>query len=162
MIFVLSDTHVPERMARLPQKLLNQIKSDDIIFHAGDFVRWGVFQKLKSLATLHAVFGNMDEARIKKLLPQIKVVEVQGKKIGVCHGSGSPFRLGERVYREFEKRCDVLIFGHSHVPYSGKIKDTLLFNPGSLSGNMMPPFAATYGVLTIDGNDIWGEIFELK
>lgn len=159
---MLSDTHVPERMARLPQRLLNQIKSDDIIFHAGDFVAWGAFQELKSLATLYAVFGNMDEVRIKKLLPQMKVVEVQGKRIGVYHGSGSPFRLGERVYREFEERCDVLIFGHSHVPYNRKIKDTLLFNPGSLSGNMMPPFAATYGVLTIDGDDIWGEIFELK
>ena len=72
MIFVLSDTHVPERMTKLPQKFLDQIKSDDIIFHAGDFVRWEVFQKLKSLATLHAVFGNMDDAQIGRLLPQKK------------------------------------------------------------------------------------------
>lgn len=162
MIFVLSDTHVPERMTKLPQKFLDQIKSDDIIFHAGDFVRWEVFQKLKSLAMLHAVFGNMDDAKIGRILPQKKVVEVQGKKIGLCHGSGSPFRLGERVYREFEERCDVLIFGHSHVPYNRKIDHTLLFNPGSLSGNMTPPFVATYGVLTIEGDDAWAEIFELK
>ena len=141
---------------------MDQIKSGDIIFHAGDFVRWEVFQKLKSLAMLHAVFGNMDDAKIGRILPQKKVVEVQGKKIGLCHGSGSPYRLSERVYREFGERCDVLIFGHSHVPYNRKIDDTLLFNPGSLSGNMTPPFAATYGVLTIEGDDVWAEIFELK
>jgi len=161
MIFVLSDTHVPERMAKLPQKLLNQIKSDDIIFHAGDFVLWEVFQKLKSLATLHAVFGNIDDAKIKGFLLKKKVVEVQGRKIGLCHGSGSPFGVGERVYGELGERCDVLIFGHSHVPYNRKIKDTLLFNPGSLSGNRTPPFGGTYGVLTID-DDIWGEIFEVE
>jgi len=159
---VLSDTHVPERMAKLPQKFLDQIKSDDIIFHAGDFVRWEVFQKLKSLATLHAVFGNMDDTKLRKLLPQKKVVEVRGKKIGLCHGSGSPFKLGERLYREFHETCDVLIFGHSHVPYNRKIDHTLLFNPGSLSGNMISPFAATYGILTIELNDVWAEIFELE
>ncbi len=80
MIFVLSDTHVPERMAKLPQKLINQIKPEDIIFHVGDFVGWETFQKFENLATLHAVWGNMDEARIKKHLPKIKVVEIQGKK----------------------------------------------------------------------------------
>jgi putative phosphoesterase len=162
MIFVLSDTHVPERMRKLPQKFLDQIKSDDIIFHAGDFVRWEVFQKLDKLAKLHAVFGNMDDAKIRRFLPQKKVVEVAGKKIGLCHGSGSPFKLWERVHREFKEKCDVLIFGHSHTPHNRKIEQTLLFNPGSLSGNMAPPFDATYGVLTIEGNDVWGEIFELK
>jgi len=72
MIFVLSDRHISERMAKLPQKFWDQIKSDDVIFHAGDFIRWEVFQKLKSLATLHAVFGNMDDAQIGRLLPQKK------------------------------------------------------------------------------------------
>ncbi len=151
---MLSDTHILERMTELPQKFLGQIESGDIIFHAGDFVRWEVFQKLKSLATLHAVFGNMDDAKIGRLLPEKKVVEVQGKKIGLCHGSGSPFKLWERVYQEFGERCDVLIFGHSHVPYNRKINHTLFFNPGSLSGNITPPFAATYGVLTIEGDDV--------
>jgi putative phosphoesterase len=161
MIFVLSDTHVPERMAELPQKFLNQVKSDDIIFHAGDFARLEVLEELASVATVHAVWGNMDEAKIRKLLPQKKTVEVQGKKIGLCHGSRSPRGLGERVYAQFGQKCDVLIFGHSHAPHNGKIKDTLLFNPGSLSGNLVPPFVATYGVLTIEGGDVWGEILEI-
>lgn len=121
MIFVLSDTHIPERMVKLPQKLLNQIKPDDIILHVDDFVRWEVFQKLKSLATIHAVCGNMDDGKIKEFLPQRRVVEVQGKKIGLCHGYGSPFKLAQRIYGEFKERCDVLIFGHSHVSYNRKI-----------------------------------------
>ena len=132
MIFVLADTHVPKRMAKLPQRFLDRIKSNDIIFHAGDFVCWEVFQRLKTLATLHAVFGNMDDVKLRKLLSEKKAAEVQGKKIGLCHGSGSPFKLGERLYQEFGERCDGLIFEHSYVPYNRKLDNTLLFNPGSL------------------------------
>jgi putative phosphoesterase len=162
MIFVLADTHVPERMKRLPRKLLDRIKSDDVIFHAGDFVEWDVYQQLADLATLHAVCGNMDEAKLGELLPRKKVVELGAKKIGMCHGSGSGVGLGERVHREFGEKCDVLIFGHSHVPYNRKIGDTLIFNPGSLSWNMAPPFDPTYGILTVEGDDVWAEVLELK
>jgi putative phosphoesterase len=185
MIYVISDTHVPERMAKLPRKFLDKIKPHDIIFHAGDFVSWETFKELESLATLHAVCGNMDHPKIKDCLDKKKLVSLQGKRIGslrslqvgslrslqvgslrslqvgIYHGSGSPFGLGKRVYQEFEKKPHLIIFGHSHIPYNKKKENTLLFNPGSLSGNLTGPFA-TYGVLTIDGDDVWGEIFELR
>ncbi len=159
---MLSDTHVPDRMARLPQKFLNQIKPGDLVFHAGDFVRWVVFEELQKLATVHAVWGNMDEPKIRRLLPEKKIVEVQGKRIGLCHGSGPARGVWERVYQGFGQKCDVLIFGHSHAPFNTKIGDTLLFNPGSLSWNLVPPFSATYGLLTIEDKDVWGEVFELN
>lgn len=167
MMYVISDTHVPERIAKLPKKFMDKINPHDIIFHAGDFVNWETFKELESVATLYAVRGNMDHSRIKDSLDKKKLVSLQGKRIGMYHGSGSPFGLGERVYKEFEEksefwilRPDVIIFGHSHLPYNKKKDNTLLFNPGSLSGNFTSPFA-TYGVLTIDGNDVWGGIFEL-
>lgn len=168
MIYVISDTHVPERMAKLPQKFLDKIKPHDIIFHAGDFVNWETFKELESRTTLYAVFGNMDHSKIKNFLDKKKLVSLQGetigslrsRQVGMCHGSGSPFGLGERIYKEFEEKPDVIIFGHSHIPCNKKKENTLLFNPGSLSGNMSPPYN-TYGVLTIEGDDVWGEIFEL-
>jgi putative phosphoesterase len=161
MLYVVSDTHVPERASKLPRKFLDKIKPHDIIFHAGDFVSWDTFKELESLATLHAVRGNMDHSKVKNSLEKKRLVSLQGKRIGICHGSGSPFGLAEKVYREFEEKPDVIIFGHSHIPYNKKKEKTLLFNPGSLSGNTTGPFA-TYGVLTIEGNDVRGEIFELE
>jgi putative phosphoesterase len=169
MIYVISDTHIPERMTKLPRKFLDKIKPDDVILHVGDFVNWETFKKLESQAILHAVCGNMDHPKIKGLPDRKRVVSLQGKRrgllrslqVGMYHGAGSLFGLGERVYQEFEEKPDVIIFGHSHTPYNKKKENTLLFNPGSLSGNLTSPFA-TYGVLTIEGNDIWGEIFELK
>ncbi len=147
-------------MSKLPQKFLDKIEPQDTIFHAGDFVSRETLKELESLATLYAVRGNMDCSEVKSLLGKKKLVSLQGKIIGMCHGSGSPFGLGEKVYKEFEKKPDVIIFGHSHIPYNQKKENTLLFNPGSLSGNTAGPLA-TYGVLTIEGNDVWGEIFEL-
>lgn len=161
MIFVLADTHVPERMDSLPRRLLDRIKSNDLILHAGDFVEWDVYRQLADTATLHAVCGNMDQAELREFLPQRLVLELKGKKIGMCHGSGPPAGLEKRVLREFGEKCDVLIFGHSHVPYNRKIGDTLVFNPGSLSWNMASPFDSTYGILTIEGDDVWAEIVEL-
>ncbi len=161
MIYVISDTHIPERMAKLPRKLLDRIKPDDVILHAGDFVNRETLEELKSLATLHAVYGNMDHSEIRDSLDKRKLVNLKGKRIAMFHGSGSPFGLGERIYEDLEEKPDVIIFGHSHLPYNRKKGNTLLFNPGSLSGNLTSPFP-TYGVLTIEGNDVWGEILELK
>jgi putative phosphoesterase len=84
MIFVLSDTHVPERMKELPRKLVQRIERADLILHAGDFVAWDVFRQLDSLAEVHAVRGNMDDAKLRAFLPETKVVKVSGKKIGVA------------------------------------------------------------------------------
>jgi putative phosphoesterase len=161
MILVLADTHVPERMAALPGKFLSRVSPGDVIFHAGDFVGWEALKELEGLATVHGVRGNMDEPRIQKLLPESKVVDLEGQRIALCHGSGSPHGLAERLSREFKGRCDVLIFGHSHAPFNKKIGDILVFNPGSLSGNLVPPFGATYGVISIEGGDVWGEIHEI-
>jgi putative phosphoesterase len=86
MIFVLSDTHVPERMKELPRNLVERIGPADLILHAGDFVVWEVFRQLSSLAAVHAVRGNMDEAKLRRFLPETKVLEITGKKIGLCHG----------------------------------------------------------------------------
>jgi putative phosphoesterase len=162
MIYVFSDTHIPDRMPKLPKKLLDHIKPADLIIHAGDFVRWEVFLELGAVATVHAVRGNMDEEKIRRNLPEKTIVEIQGKRIGVRHGSGPSQGLERKVYRYFGQPCDVLIFGHSHVPFNRKIKDTLVFNPGSLAWNLAPPFGASYGILTIEGEDVWGEIIDFK
>ena len=66
MIYVISDTHILERMSKLPRKLLDKIKPDDIIFsaiggsvydrHAGCFVNLEAFKELESVGTLSRKF----------------------------------------------------------------------------------------------------------
>ena len=159
-IFVISDTHIPDRTDKLPKEFLNQVKEDDIIFHAGDLVRSDVLKQLQAKAKLYVVCGNMDYPDIKNSLPQSRIVKLGNFEIGMFHGLGPPFGLAEKIYKEFKEKPDVIIFGHSHVPHNKKIGSTLMFNPGSLSGNLMSS-SGSYGILHIEDKDIWGEIVDL-
>jgi len=161
MIYVISDTHIPERISSLPQKFIEKVKKGDLILHAGDFTELKTYRDLECLATLYAVCGNMDYPEIKRLLPTRKVLEFSGCKIGLIHGFGSPFNLAKKVQREFDENLEVIIFGHSHSPYNLKHGETLLFNPGSLSGNLFS-WLKSYGILNMEEGKIWGEIIYLK
>lgn len=156
-IFVISDTHVPERAKGLPEKFLSLLKPDDFIFHAGDFTTLDTLKKLEKKAKTIAVHGNMDDQEIKKSLPEKRVEVIAGKKIGLIHGFGGPLGIPKRVYQEFNEKPDVILFGHSHNPYHKKIDGTLLFNPGSLAGNLFS-WKKSYGILKIEQDKIWGEI----
>ena len=160
-ILVISDTHIPERSAKIPEEFLKQIKKDEIILHAGDFTNFEVLEQIRKLGSLYAVWGNMDDGKIKKFLPEKQILEVEGKTIGIYHGYGAPYGLEKKVYEKFEETLDVIVFGHSHTPYSQKIKNTLMFNPGSLSGNNQTG-NPSYGILRIEPGEIWGEIVEIK
>ena len=157
-LWVISDTHIPERTRRLPEEFLEKIKDEDIIFHCGDFVCLEVLKELEKKALVYAVSGNMDHLELKSLLPKKRVEQISEIKIGVIHGFGSPFGLAQRVYREFDEKPEVILFGHSHSPFQRKIENTLLFNPGSLSGNLFS-WKKSYGVLHIDQDRIWSEVF---
>ena len=159
-IFVISDTHIPERTDKLPEKFLKKLKEDDLIFHAGDLVTLDVLRQLESKAKVHAICGNMDDFEVRDHLPKSKTVQLGNFKIGMFHGSGPPFGLAQKVYNSFREKPEVIIFGHSHLPYNKKIGSSLMFNPGSLSGNLMST-SGSYGILHIEDKDIWGEIIDL-
>ena len=161
MLYVISDTHIPEKASQLPKKFIERIKEDDLILHAGDFTELRIYRFLKDLATIYAVHGNMDSPEIKNILPSKRIIQIEGFKIGLVHGSGSPAKLAEKVSKEFKERLDVVVFGHSHSPCSLKQENTLLFNPGSLCGNIFSQ-EKSYGVLNMDEGKIWGEVFYIS
>jgi len=155
-LFVISDTHVPEMSEKIPDDFLDQIKADDILFHAGDFTNLKTLNELEKRCKVYAVRGNMDNPEVKKILPEKRTVEILGKRIGIFHGRGAPFNLAERVLKEFEEGLDLIIFGHSHIPYHKKAGKTLLFNPGSLGNPSLRN--RTYGILNLEKDEIWADI----
>lgn len=156
-LFVISDTHVPEMSQKIPEDFLSQIKADDILFHAGDFTNLKTVRELEKRCKVYGVRGNMDHPEVKRILPEKRIVEISGKKIGISHGWGAPFGLAQRIYKKFGESLDVIIFGHSHTPYHKRIDKTLLFNPGSLAG-----INRTYGILRFEEKDIWADVIKLK
>lgn len=149
-IGVLSDTHA-RTFAEIPLQVLDAFSGVDLIIHCGDFVARDVFEGLKRLKELRAVRGNMDFYELRGLLPEKELFSFGGKRIGITHGSGSPYGIEQRV-RSIFHQVDAIIYGHSHTAQNRVIDGILFFNPGMGQ--------KSFGVLTIE-EEIIGEIIQL-
>ncbi len=147
---VLSDSHVAS-FDQLNDRILTALAEVDLIVHAGDFVAKDVLDGLKRMGEVRAVRGNMDSDEIKKILPEKELLEIEGKKIGIIHGWGSPYGIDERVGNVFSG-VDIIIYGHSHYPQNETKNSVLFFNPGQARNS--------FGILTI-GAEVSGEIIKL-
>ncbi|WJH34012.1 metallophosphoesterase [Paenibacillus sp. CC-CFT747] len=148
-IGVVSDTHMPSRAKGLPAALVAGLKGVDRILHAGDFTSPDVIAMLEELAPLDAVMGNNDGEDIYRRFDRRKVLELAGYRIGLIHGDGYGRTTEERARAAFsEDPPDVIIFGHSHVPYKAFDQGVLMFNPGSPTDKRRQP-AFSYGILEL-------------
>lgn len=156
---VISDTHISAHDGGVPEDLLNKLMGVDLILHAGDLVVLDVLETLRQVAPIEAVAGNMDSAEVKEKLPSKKVISVEKIRIGLIHGWGAPWGLPERVMAKFAGDVDMVVFGHSHRPWQGRLEEMLMFNPGSA---MKTSFSRrrSYGILTVEGDRVRGEIFQ--
>jgi len=122
-IGLLSDTHgwldpqIPELFAGVAH-----------ILHAGDVGRPGLLQDLERLAPVTAVRGNTDE--LGWGLRETEVVELGGHRLLIQH-IVSPERPSDPL-RELlaSVRPQVVVFGHTHLAFEGRINDVLFVNPG--------------------------------
>ncbi|MCX8111433.1 MAG: YfcE family phosphodiesterase [Syntrophorhabdaceae bacterium] len=128
-IGVLSDTHLHKVTLDFRNLMEEVFKDIDMLFHAGDMVDPTVYEYLSNW-NIKAVKGNMDEHHLSLIIPTKRVEVIEGKKIGLIHGWGSPNGLEDKVMAEFDN-VDIIIFGHSHVPLIVTKGKTTLFNPGS-------------------------------
>lgn len=150
-IGVISDTHIPERADNIPQEILAEFKNVDMIVHAGDFVEMGVLDKLKAVCpNVKAVWGNMDPAQIKQLLPEKEVFKAGKYKIGLMHGYGAPHNLIEVMLSSFKNdSVDLIIFGHSHSALNQTKNGIIFFNPGSPTDKTFSS-GGSYGIIEIN------------
>ena len=145
-IGILSDTHLTVVSPGLRNLLDTVFRDVDAILHAGDMTSMEVYDYLARF-DLRAVRGNMDDFDLKAILPETRIEEWEGKKVGIIHGRGGPYGIEDLVLREFHG-VDVVVFGHSHVPLNTAREGTLLFNPGSFRGSSRHP--GSVGVMEID------------
>lgn len=153
-IIALSDTHLEKD---LPEKVVDLARGADIILHSGDFVARAVYDSLTNLGRVEAVCGNSDSPELKELLPERKVIEVDGVRIGLVHQASHSLGPGaEFLAREME--VDVLVFGHLHRPYVER-NEKLLICPGSPTVPRMSP--PTVAEIEIRDGKISGRILPL-
>ncbi|MFH2139123.1 MAG: metallophosphoesterase family protein [Candidatus Omnitrophota bacterium] len=147
-IGVISDTHIPMACDYLPESVGEAFKDVDMILHAGDIVTMKVIDQLKQInSNIEVVSGNMDAPDVQARFPDKKIITAGKFKIGLIHGWGDPATLPERVLDEF-KKVDIIVFGHSHIPYNKEKKGVLLFNPGSPTDMIHAPYNSV-GILEL-------------
>jgi putative phosphoesterase len=151
-ICVISDTHA-RRIDDLPPALITIMKEADAIIHLGDFDKIELVHELKQLGNFYGVTGNHDFARIRAELPETDILEIDGRKLGLVHGNGSPKRNGlerELKARFKEEKLDAILYGHTHITRNEAVDGTLFFNPGSAAGRF-PAYRKSYGILHVNG-----------
>jgi putative phosphoesterase len=152
---VLSDTHLrDDGPARLPDAVLAALADADVVLHAGDVVERGLLDELAEHAPVHAVLGNND-VTLRGSLPERRLVDLAGVRLGMVHDSGPTKGRAARVHRMFPD-CDVVVFGHSHAPVDEPGLDgQRLFNPGSPTQRRRQPHPS-FGELELAGGRVVG------
>jgi putative phosphoesterase len=112
-----------------------------VILHGGDLVTAAVLDELEALGPpVHAVLGNVDEPALAARLPQRRVVELEGVRIGMIHDAGRASGRLDRLRAAFGD-CQAVVFGHSHIPLQERSADGAftIFNPGSPTDRRRQP-----------------------
>jgi uncharacterized protein len=130
-IAIISDTHLPRGPRRLPEACVARLREADLILHAGDLFTVSVLRELTALGPVVAVYGNVDEAGVRAVLPAATSVSADGHRIAMVHDAGPSRGRLERMRRRFPD-ADAVVFGHSHIPLHERAADGFqIFNPGN-------------------------------
>ncbi|HLV62242.1 metallophosphoesterase family protein [Galbibacter sp.] len=129
-ILLLSDTH-----GYIDDTILKYVKQADQVWHAGDIGSLEVTDAIKAIKPLKAVYGNIDNATIRREFPEEIRFTCQGVDVWMIHIGGYPNRYSPQVKERIKKNPPKLfICGHSHIL---KVKwdkglNLLHLNPGAV------------------------------
>ena len=146
---MVADTHCPEFMERLPDRVFEVLAGVELILHAGDVNAQATLDRLGAIARVEAVRGDHDQGLAS--LPEHREVIVEGKRIVLVHGNRRrwieepqtllwtlslgyyrPHRgLPSALRRRFPE-ADVIVFGHTHRGLIDSSARPLVFNPGGV------------------------------
>ncbi len=135
-LLVIGDIHIPGRADELPQKFLERSRSCDLIICTGDITDETVLEQLMESCAVHAVRGEEDYMD----LPEQDLISVEDMKFGVIHGhqvektEDEGDVIDELVEMAELLGADVLVTGHTHMPFRTDKDGTVLLNPGSATG----------------------------
>jgi putative phosphoesterase len=139
-LLLLADTHVPKRARVLPDQVWAAVDDADVVVHAGDWVDVRLLDDLEARASrLVAVWGNNDHGPLRERLPEVARADIDGIRLGVVHETGAAKGREDRCSARFPD-LDVLVFGHSHIPWDTVSDSGLrLLNPGSPTDRRRQP-----------------------
>jgi len=142
-LLLIADTHIPRRARALPAQVWDEVTRADVVVHAGDWVAPELLDKLEARAArLLACWGNNDGPALRARLPERADAMLDGLHLTVVHETGAAAGREARMSRLYPD-SDVLVFGHSHIPWDTTTETGLrLLNPGSPTDRRRQPFCS--------------------
>ena len=122
---IIADTH-----GLLRPEVFRAFEGVDHILHAGDVGPPDLLTELEAIAPVAAVYGNTDGPELRRMLPQVARVELEGFTIVLTHGDqlGSP--TPHKLHAAFPD-AEILVFGHTHRPLLTLVDVVVtVMNPG--------------------------------
>jgi len=142
-LLLIADTHIPKRARDLPAQVWDEVANADAVVHAGDWVTPELLDELETRAArLIACWGNNDGPQLRSRLPERADAMLDGLRLTVVHETGAAAGREARMSRLYPN-TDVLVFGHSHIPWDTTTETGLrLLNPGSATDRRRQPFCS--------------------
>ena len=150
-IGLLSDTH-----GWLNPAVFEFFKDCDEIWHVGDIGSTDVADSLSAFKPLRAVYGNIDDQKVRLMFPKINIFTIENVKVMMTHIGGYPGRyepgIKELIIKE---KPNIFISGHSHIlkVMNDHNLHLLHINPGA-AGNSGFHKVITMVRFQIDGSEI--------
>jgi uncharacterized protein len=149
IIGVISDTH-----GLLRPEVVDGLRGSDHIVHAGDIGDPKILERLREIAPVTAVRGNVDGGDWAKRIPETEILEVQGTSIYVLH------ILEKLDLKPQGAGMKAVIYGHTHVRKQEIRDGVLYFNPGS-AGPKRFKLPVSIGKLVVENGRIRAELIRL-
>jgi putative phosphoesterase len=161
-LLLLADTHVPKRAKDLPPQVWAAVEAADVVVHAGDWVDVALLDELEARSgRLVACHGNNDGPALRARLPEVAATALDGVRLRVVHETGQASGRERRCDERFPD-TDVLVFGHSHIPWDTTTPGGLrLLNPGSPTDRRRQPFCTYMTACVVDGGLVDVRLHEL-
>jgi uncharacterized protein len=149
-LVLVADTHIPKRARGLPAQVWSAVESADVVFHAGDWVSASLLEEFQQRSrSLVGVYGNNDGPELRRKLPETAAVTLAGVRFAMVHETGQAKGREARCEARYPE-ADVLVFGHSHIPWDTTSPRGLrLLNPGSPTDRRRQP-ACTFMTAVVD------------
>ena len=136
LVAVVGDTHGRWEPVH---KEIKSLPGLEVLLHTGDHYQDGSVLARKLKIKGYSVVGNCDRAGGVRE----KVLELEGHRILLTHGHLYRVKqtMNHLYYKAREGRYDIVVFGHTHVPFLEKVDGIWFINPGS-------PTYPRYGIPT--------------
>ena len=129
-ILLLSDTH-----SYIDDRILDYANDADEVWHCGDFGSMTVIEELEKIKPIRGVYGNIDDAKIRTIFPEVLSFKCEDVEVLMIHIGGYPGKYTPLAKKEIEKQTPKLfISGHSHILKAmfDEKNNLLHLNPGAV------------------------------